>query len=215
MAREVALSTIAENARILADMQNSAFASDTKCLALLNLIYPRLYDELVMSSENYYADSESFSITSAATAYALPTDFYKILGVDFSTGGTTYLTLFPYPEGERNSSYISSNIPSGTIRLRYVPAPVVFTSMADTLDGVAGWDRMLSLLLAIDLLDAEESNSDRLYRKYQEELQRIRSTADRDLGMPATVSDVTRDIYSPQFSWLKYRLYGNNIEFIG
>jgi hypothetical protein len=215
MARSVALSTIFARARDHADMTSSGFASDAKCLRLINDIYPRLYDELVASNENYYVTSDTISISSDARSYDLPDDFYKLIGVDYSSdNGSTYFTLYPYPEGERNVGFTTSNLPSGTIRLRYVPAPATFTSASDTLDGVAGWDRMLSLLLAIDLLDSEETSTDRLYRKYEEEIARIRTGADRDLGMPATVNDVYKSSYDSQFSWLRYRLYGDTIEFL-
>lgn len=213
MARSVTLASIVERARDHADMTNSGFASDAKCLRLLNEIYPKLYDELVMSSENYYCETDDFAITSGTVAYDLPADFYKTLSLSFSNdNGGTFYPLMPFPEAERSVPFNTSMLPTGIVRHRYVPAPPVFTALTETVDGVAGWDRMLALLLAIDLLDAEESNSDRLYRKYQEELRRIQTSDDRDLGMPARVTD----IYSLRFNynWLRYRLYGDTIEFV-
>lgn len=211
MARSVTLQTIVDRARIHADMTNSGFASDARCLLLLNDIYPKLYDELVSADENYYADSEDVAISSADDSYDLPDDFYKLLSVRFNSGGQ-YYPLMPFPEAERDAVFGSSSLPSGTVRIRYIPAPTVFTALSQSVDGIAGWDRMLSLLLAIDLMDAEESNTDRLFRKYQEEIARIRTTSDRDVGMPARITDV----YTARvnYDWLRYRLYGDSIEFV-
>lgn len=213
MARAVTLGSIVERARFHADMEASGFASDAKCLALLNEIYPKLYDELVMASENYYAAVEDIPVNSQSASYVMPDDFYKILSVGFSSdNGRTFFPLSPFPEAERNTGYTTTNLPTGTIRIRYVPSPATFTSLSETVDGVAGWDRMLTLLLAIDLLDQEESNSDRLFRKYQEEVRRINATSDRDLGMPARVADIYETRFN--YEWVRYRLYGNLIEFI-
>lgn len=214
MARSVALSTIISRAQVHADMRNSGFMSPATALLMLNDVYPRLYDELVASNGNYYATSDTFTVSSAETAYDLPDDFYKILSIEFSVDGSTYYPLSPFNEGEHSSGF-STGILGGTIRIRYVPAPEVFTAISQTVDGVAGWDRMLSLLLAIDMLDAEESNTDRVYRKYQEELSRIQSMApNRDIGMPATVRDTSLQPYAANYDWLRYRLYGDTIEFV-
>lgn len=216
MARSQTLQQILDRARFTADMRNSPFVSDATALMLLNDVWPKLYDELVQADANYYATSETFSISSGTQVYDLPTDFYKILGVDFSVDGQqTFFTLYPFNEGERNTGFNTGNLPAGTIRLRYVPAPVEFTSLSDSIDGIAGWDRMLSLLLAIDMLDAEESNTDRVYRKYQEEVARIRAMApNRDMGSPATVTDVYQSSINAAYNSVRYRMYGDTIEFI-
>jgi hypothetical protein len=119
-------------------------------------------------------------------------------------------------EAERNNSITSAtNIPSGTVRLRYIPAPTTFTALTEEVDGVAGWDRMLSLLLAIDMLDAEETDSNPLHKKYNRTLQRVREmAAPRDVGMPARVVDVSKpDLYTI-YGQLRYRLQGDTMEFV-
>lgn len=215
--RSVTLQSIVDRARVHADMRNSGFIKDATALAMLNEVWPRLYDELVSVDENYYSTFGSlFDISeSLGVDYDLPADFYKLIGVDYtSDNGNTFFTLFPFNEGERNVGFTSTNIPSGKVRLIYVPAPTTFTSLSQTIDGVAGWDRLLSLLLAIDMLDAEESNTDRLYRKYESELKRIQQGAERDMGMPGTVTDIHRPSFDAQYSWVRYRLYGNKINFM-
>lgn len=216
MARSVTLQTISDRARIHADMRETGFIDDTEMLSLINDVYPELYDELVSVYENYYSSTSTITLTPGTTSYSLPADMYKILSMDFQVSGGSYVTLYPYMEGERNTVTASNtSIPSGTVRIRYVPAPTTFTSLAQTVDGVSGWDRLLSLLVAIDMLDAEESDSAALTRKYARTLDRIRSMApSRDAGNPARVVDITMNQFSTIYSNLKYRIQGNSVEFI-
>lgn len=216
MARSVTLQSIVDRARLHADMRGTGFMRDAELLTLLNEIYPELYDELVASYENYYQSTSTLNLVTGTNSYALPADFYKLIGVDFQVNNDSYITLKPYMEAERNMSLTTNtNIPTGIVRLRYVPVPTTFTALTQEVDGVAGWDRLLSLLLAIDMLDAEESDSSPLYRKYQRTLERIRGmAAPRDAGMPARVVDVHASSFTPIYGSLKYRLYGNNLEFV-
>lgn len=213
--RSVTLQSILNRARTHADMKNSRFISDTEALELINEIYPELYDEQVAATENYFATTANIVVTSGTVSYPLPDDFYKSLGVEFQVSNDQYITLQPYLEGERNRSLTTNNnIPTGTVRLRYVPAPPVFTALTETIDGQAGWDRLLSLLLAIDFLDSEETQTDRLYRKYQRTLKRIQEMTPRDQGMPARILDVHQPNIQHIYGAFKYRFYQNTVEFI-
>lgn len=216
MARSVTLQSISDRARIHADMRETSFIDATDMLALINEVYPELYDELVATYENYYTSTATITLAPGTSSYALPTDMYKILGVDFQVSAGSYITIYPYTEGERNTSIISTaGVPSGTVRIRYVPAPPTFTSLSQSVDGVSGWDRLLSLLLAIDMLDAEESDTKALTRKYMRTLDRVQSMAPvRDAGSPARVVDITSPKFDSIYANLKYRMYGGNIEFI-
>lgn len=214
--RLVTIADIISRARTHADQRNSGFVSDAEALALFNEIWPELYDELIDIDENYYVtDAAPITISSSASSYALPSDFYKLVGVDYAaSAGGNRMTLYRYNEADRNLAFTSTtNIPNGVIYVRYAPAPTIYTDLTQTVDGISGWDRLCSLRLAMDMMDAEESNTDRLARKYAERLQSMRGSLDRDIGMPATVSDVSRPA---QFipSTLQYRLYQNNINLI-
>lgn len=217
MARSTTVGDIIERARVHADQRSSDFINDTEALQLFNEVIGDLYDEMCDIDENYFVSETSFNISGSTNAYDLPVDFYKLIGVDFSstTNGNDRITLRPFNEAERNVAFTQSvNLPSGTVYIRYVPAPTIYTSTSQTFDGVAGWDRLLTLRLAIDMCDAEETNSDRLQRKYDATLARIRGSLDRDIGMPATVSDVSRPSVHFLYSSLKYRLYGSQLHFI-
>lgn len=214
--RQVTVDNIIARARIHADMKNSAFWTTEEALLMFNESSTELYDELVGAYENYFQKMVTIPIGSGVNFYDLPADFYKMLGVDFKVSNDAYITLKPFMEAERNVTLTTNvTIPNGFIRFRYVPAPPVYTAYSDTVDGVAGWDRLLSLLLAIDMLDSEESDTTALRAKYARTLQRIRDmAAPRDAGMPARVVDVHRPNIQLIYGALRYRLQGDQVEFI-
>jgi hypothetical protein len=216
MARNVTVQSIVDRARIHADQKGSGFIRDSELLLLFNEVYCELYDELVGSYENYFMSTSTVTLAPGTTFYNLPEDFYKLIGIDYKVNNDTYVTLYNFNEIDRNNSFTSNaSIPTGELRIRYVPAPPVFTQLSDTFDGIAGWDRLLSLLLAIDMLDAEETDSSPLYRKYQRTLKRIIDmAAPRDSGMPSRVGDVyNRNLWS-YYASMRYRLQGGQIELI-
>lgn len=216
MARSVTLQSIADRARVHADMRETTFIDDDEMLGIINEVWPELYDELVAVNENYYVTTGTLTLTPGTDTYALPADCYKLISVDFKVANDSWISLFPFGESERNASVLSqSSIPSGQVRIRYVPAPTTFTSLSQSLDGISGWDRLLSLLVAIDMLDAEESDSSPVYRKYTRTLKRIQEMApNRDQGIPARVADMSTSQFNSIYARLRYRMYGNNIQFI-
>jgi hypothetical protein len=222
MARAVSLQSIVDKARILADMKSSNFISNAEALALVNDCFCELYDELVGSYEDYYSATETLTLTTGTNEYDLPDDFYKMIGVDFQVNNDAYITLRPYQNAERNVTLTTNvTIPSGSLRLRYVPAPPIFTDLATEVDGVAGWDRLMTLSLAIDFLNAEESDTTALQAKYDRTLKRIRDMANpRDTGMAFRISDIYRPNIQMVYGALQYHMYGNSLvlistEFLG
>lgn len=216
MAYTVTVQSVVDMARIHADMKSSGFISDDEALALFNAAYAELYDELIGSFENYFVSEFDISINPGLDTYDLPADFYKIVGVDFQVNTNTYITLKPFDESARNMSITTNNsVPSGTIRLRYAPSPTIFTSLTQTFDGISGWDRLIALLMGMDMLDAEQSSSDALARKYGRTLQRIKDmAAPRDMGFPATVSDSYIPSIQIIYGALRYRLYGDTMKLL-
>lgn len=217
MARSVTLRSIATKARVLADMKSSAFITDSEILGMLNDVIPELYDELVGSYDDYYSAQSSFTLVTGTNVYDLPANFYKMVGVDYQINNGAYITLKPFMNAERNSVLTTNTtIPAGNIRVRYVPAPPIYTDLdTDTFDGVAGWDRLVVLLLAMDMLNAEESDTTALRDKYMRTLQRVRDMAPpRDSGMAHRVTDVYTPSIQMTYGSLRYHLYGDTIEFI-
>lgn len=213
--RSVTVEEILRRATKKSDQTNSSFFSLQDKIDLANEAYTALYDILVTAYENYYvADPVEFTISSSTDTYPLPDDFYKLIGVDWKLANNEYITLRNFNEIERNSTITTRTIPTGTVRLRYVPAPQVISSISDTIDGVSGWDALLVTDIAIAMMTAEESDTRALERKRQEQLSRIiPAAADRDISMPATISDIYMVTPYNFYDSVRYRLYGQNLVF--
>lgn len=214
MARPVTVENLIRRIRKRADMESSAFFTDADILDLINEAYPELYDILTQAYQNYYAQTYTLNLVANQSTYSLPDDFYKLIGLDYNNAGS-FETLFPYNELERNSTLgLTSSIPNGTVRMRYIPAPPVL-EMGDSVDGISGWDVYIVLDVAIRLLDSEESNTDRLDRDRQRQMTRILSASqNRDATMPGSVTDVTVYDFASFRDTLRYRFYGDTLEFI-
>lgn len=150
--------------------------------------------------------------------YPLPEKFYKMLGVDLTINASSngYLTMKKFNFANRNQwiygntpvSYygyvnlkyriLGSNIefiPQPTsnqiIRLWYVPRPATLLADNDILDGISGWDEYVIVDAAIKALQKEESDVTVLMAQKEMLKRRIEGmAANRDLGMPESVTDV-------------------------
>jgi len=209
-----------------ADMVGSTFVSDAEVVDYINVAMSELHDILVTKFEDYYVKDSSESPKSgdytlpADNPGNLPTDFYKALGVDFTTGGLTY-RLKPYSFQERaiynspgmvaatitNTMYhIQGNkikfIPdptvSGTVKLYYVPEVTRFDAGTTTAtiatiapQVVSGYEEYVVIDAAIKCLQKEESDVQVLLVQKQQQLQRIEQAAGkRDAGESYSITDV-------------------------
>lgn len=213
MARTFTIAQIKTRCKRRANMENSNFVSDAELFDLINEAYAELYDVLVAAYEHYFVSLTTVTLTAGTTTYNLPADFYKVLAVDFQTGGS-WQPVLPLSLSERGDSQAAA-IPAGSVRVRYIPAPTVFTTDVQTIDGISGWESLLITDVAIMMLEKEESDTTALERRRQREMARVSLMAqNRDVVSSGVVSDVTR----PRSLWgadiLRYRFYGSQIEFI-
>lgn len=150
-----------------------------------------------------------------------PRPFYKLVGVDLALNNATnaYVTVnkfnfsdrnrFVYPNtsstiyGVFNLQYriMGNNIefiptPSGNqaIRLWYIPRLIELLQDTDTTDtGISGWIEYVIVKAAYYALTKEESDTSSLVMQLGALQKRIEeSAANRDAGMPDTISDVRR-----------------------
>lgn len=150
-----------------------------------------------------------------------PRPFYKLIGVDLALNNAfnAFVTInkfnfndrnkFVYPNssgtiyGVFNLQYriMGNNIefiptPSGNqvVRLWYIPRLVELLQDTDTTDtGISGWMEYVIVRAAKYALDKEESDSSKLTEQIVFLKARIEETAaNRDAGMPDTISDVRR-----------------------
>ena len=220
MSYQKTVGNIIDRALKKADMFNSNYISSDngEQMDLFNEAYAEWYDLLVGSFSNYFVQEDSFNISASTADYALPDDFYKLIGVDYKIGNTptSYVTLRPYTEMERNGMIGTvGNIPTGEIRLRYVPAPLQYDDRATEISFVSGWDTLLVLIMAIAMLQKEESDTGPLERQLARQLQRIQDASqNRDIGMSGHVNDLSKITVYQQYSYLRYELTGDNIRFL-
>lgn len=184
----ITVSDIKERARFKADMVGSNFISESgndELLSYVNEAFFAYYDKIVSAFEDYFITGpSSFSISSGSNTYTLPSDFYKLAGVDRAMDGssTEFYTLTPYAWRNRNrydrTSYrmeshrknVSYRIVGSTLyilpelsapgnyRLWYVPLATALTSNASTVERFNGFEELIVVDTAIKMLTKEESD---------------------------------------------------------
>lgn len=201
-----------------ADRVGSNFVTLPEWNTYLNQSYFELYDLLVTLYEDYYIQTPyEFTTDGSTSQYALPDDFYKLMGVDcgLGSGVNGFVTLHKFDFIQRNR-YIYPNIngsflgvfnlryrlvgntlmfiptPAGnqTIRLWYIPKLTQLLQDTDIMSGISGWTEYVLVDAAIKALMKEESDVQGLMIQKQMLLKRIEESAmNRDAGQPDTISD--------------------------
>lgn len=100
----ISLASLRTSVRQRADMENSEFVTDTELNAYINNSYKELYDIVTSKFEDYYSKQQSFTL-SGSNVQALPSDFYKLRGIDMLLGGIdNFLVLKRWVFGERGKA---------------------------------------------------------------------------------------------------------------
>lgn len=201
-----------------ADMVNSGFVTDAEWNSYINQSYYELYDLLVQKyGDDYFVQTPyQFQTDGINGTYALPADFYKLLGVDLQLGDSTtgWVTVKPFNFAERNryavpnfqSFYGVTNLryrvrgnqiwftplPSGGQRFQlfYVPRLTELVSDSDVADGVDGWLEYVICDAAIKAGQKEETDVSVLLAQKAALTARIESASEnRNAGDPFTVQD--------------------------
>jgi hypothetical protein len=218
MATTMTLAELRTATRQRADMVNSQFISDSELNSYINQSYFELYDLLVQKyGDDYYVASPYiFTTDGVNNFFSLPSDFYKLLGVDLALSNTndSFVTIRPFNFGDRNryavpnfqSFYGVTNlryrlkanqlwltpIPGANqkIQIWYVPRLATLAIDSDTCDGISGWTEYVIIDAAIKCLQKEESDVSVLMAQKMAMIQRIQNAAEnRDAANPSTVVD--------------------------
>jgi hypothetical protein len=217
------LSQLRTEARQRADMEDSEFVSDSELTIYINDSYSELYDLLVSKFADYYvktpASPPTFTVARGDSTYALPSDFYKLIGVDRQSNGSDYYTIRPYMFEERNSrnntelyrgahpkvryriigaylKFTPESEAAGNYRIWYVPNYTALSATSDTIDvHTDKWKQFIVVSTAIKMLQKEESDVTVLLNEKAELKRRIEEmAANRDVGEPERVTDVTASL---------------------
>lgn len=210
-----------DRAKQESDNVNQSFLSDAEWNTNINASYTELYGLIVQAFGNdYFTQSPStgytFTTTGTTQYFALPTDFFKLLGVDLQIPSPQqWMSLKPFNFSERNtlSSFNSPTPMAGqTLRMFYVPRVTPLVGDSDTIDGVNGWDEYIVIDAAMKAIAKEESDVSVLMGRKQAILARITTEIEnRDAGGSSTIA-MTR---GNSYRGMKYRLNGNQLWLIG
>lgn len=216
----VTLGQLKTAVRERSNMEGSEFISESELTRYINQSASELYDLLVASFEDYFMEELVFSYTSD-DGYTLPSDFYKLRGVDFQSG-SDWIVVNPFNFLQRNKPLSAwtmtySGAPynvrqyrivgntirmvpigqaTGTYRLWYIPSWQQLSSDSDSTSlSFEGWDEYVVIDAAIKCLQKEESDVSVLFAQKQALAARIRAmAAGRDAGQPESVSDVRTEM---------------------
>ena len=196
----------------------SYFVTDPELISYINQSYFELYDLLIAAyGDNYYV-ANPFAIVPDGInfQFALPTDFYKLLGVDLLVNNAqdSALTLKTFNFSDRNRYNLpnyqtlagvtnlryrlnGSNLwfipvpqAGSNIQLWYIPRLVQLAALTDTADGISGWTEYIICDAAIKCMQKEESDVSVLQSQKQALIMRIEAMAEnRDANNPPTVAD--------------------------
>lgn len=191
------------------------FVTEPELISYINQSLFELYDLMISCfGANYFVKAPPGTITADGTndQFALPSDFYKLLGVDLRLSSGKYVALDSFEFKERNRlAFTNARSLYGQMRYRlngsslwltprpaggqvfqvwYVPSMTPLAALADTTDGVSGWTEYIITDAAIKCLQKEESDTRVLMAQKQALVTRIQAMADsRDIGSPHKVVD--------------------------
>lgn len=211
----VTLAQLKERARQRSDMENSAFIGETELTDYINASIAELHDLLISAyGEDYFLSEDDFSTVAGTADYALPTDFYKLRGVDISLNSSDYITAKPFNFNERNRNsdatwgsrsatnfryrLMGSNIKLNptpqavaNIRLWYVPTATKLVVDADQYDDLNQYSEYVVVDAAIKMLQKEESDVTVLLNQKMALKRRLEEMANnRDIGSPLAIQDI-------------------------
>ena len=214
----VTLTDLIAQVRQRADMESSSFVTDAEIQTWINSALAELHDLMVMAFEDYYVTEHTPYTLPGTGSFDLPDDFYKALGVDFTSGGIT-TTVRPYAFAERNMyrsnaalvsggigsvryniqgnkiKFLPEGTPSGTAVLHYIPECQQFTTGSEQLQSKAksaaiGYQDYLVVSAAVKCAMKEESDVKMLMIEKGDLRQRIeRAATTKDAGSPHRIVD--------------------------
>lgn len=161
----------------------TSFVTQAQATTWINQFIGKMRSRVIQEfDEDYYTITGPNSSTSLnVDAYPLPTDFFKLLGVDYSVdSGANWRTAHRLNFADRNRFGSSSSWPNSSrpryklfgtnlmlrpvpssvylYRLVYAPTLTRLVNLSDTFEFYDGWDRFIGASVAVLMLGKEESS---------------------------------------------------------
>lgn len=181
MPRTYTIAQLITRARAAADMNGTdTYVTDVEVQLLVDQAYSELVDLLVRHSIHHMETSEDITTDGSASAYALPSDHYKTLAVDYQYATDRYSRVEPLMFEERNNYALGVNGSARGFRIVgaevvlypkppanqvyrhiYVPVPAKIAVLATSteVDGIAGWEEYIVLHVARSLRMKQEDDA--------------------------------------------------------
>jgi len=203
------------------DNVGQSFVSDSEWNTYINASYQELYGIIVQAFGNDYfvqspASGYTFTTDGVNQFFNLPSDFFKLLGVDLLVSSPNYwvsLTAFTFQERNRLNLF-NNLVPMAGQQLRmfYVPRATVLVSDSDSVDGVNGWEEFIVVDASMKASSKEESDVSVFMARKQALQQRLDSEIE---NRNAAEAGRVADVLGLRSRAMQYRLNGNQIWLIG
>lgn len=188
-----------------ADVVSTNHVTDEEINDLINEASTENWDLLVSCAPpDYYSSSTDVPVVAGTSVYSLPSDFYRLRGVQVLEGTDEYRPLGPVQDADIQRFRAPNT--TATVRLRYIPSAPLLTDDAHTFDGVNGWEELIVLNAAIDILNKRGQDPSALMAKRDRLVERIRLNINRDAGEAPRVRRSSRR-YDDRF-----RIYNNTVD---
>lgn len=206
------------------DSVNESFISDAEWDKYINSSYQEIYGLIVQAyGADYFTQTPSGGYTFLTDGinqfFALPADFFKLLGVDVQVSSPSqWVSLKTFPFADRNRLSVFNNpIPMAgqTIRVFYIPRVTVLALDADIISdtiSMNGWEEYIIADVGIKAAAKEESDVSVFLARKNALLKRIEAeSSNRDAGNPPRIVDT----FGVKAKSMQYRLNGSNLWLIG
>jgi hypothetical protein len=217
--KTVSVRELRERIRRRTDQENSAFIDDEELLEYINSAYAEYYGLLTTVYEDYNVSTSDFTTIADANLYNLPSNFFKLLGVDYNADSDKPIELEPFAFSERNRqgrtvvddsyrtnvkykilgdaiSFVPTPDAGKKIRLWYVPSAPKLLQDTQLIDGINGYEEMIICEVAMKIMNKQEQDAGPFVAAKQAVMKRIREEApNRDAGRAPKIGD-TRSLES-------------------
>lgn len=212
--RTVSVATLKDRIRKRSDQENSDFISDDELLEYINSAYAEYYGLITTLYEDYNISTADITTVENANIYNLPSDFFKMAGVDYEADSGFTVDVEKFQFVERNQldnqffdgtnfnhnmrykllgdtiTFVPAPPANKTIRLWYIPSCPILTTDTQLIDGINGYEEMVINEVCIRIMNKQEQDNAPFVGAKKACISRIEMEApSRDAGTPSKVGD--------------------------